>query len=101
MPLAIGLAKKMARVTVKMFATVREAAGASSVQLEVKDTAELLAVLKETYGPHLSEIIDGYLSDPDRLVLLINGRNPGRSLVLSEDLSSGDEVAIFPPVSGG
>lgn len=91
----------MARVKVKLFATVREAAGTASVCLEAEDASEILDLLKERFGLSISRLLEDLDSDPDRIVILINGRNPGRVRSLSKRLSDGDEVAIFPPVSGG
>ena len=91
----------MARVTVRMFSALREAAGDSSVWLEADDIAQLLSRLKSKYGSPISGLVDLYLSDPDSLVILINGRNSGPSKTLHIKLSDGDEVALFPPVSGG
>lgn len=91
----------MARVTVKLFATIREAAGTDSVRVEAENSSEILDLLKAMFGSRLSRLLDNLDSDPDRIVILINGRNPGRPLALSQRLSDGDEVAIFPPVSGG
>jgi molybdopterin synthase sulfur carrier subunit len=95
------LSGSMARVIVKMFATVREAAGTDSVQVEAENVLELLETLKSMFGVRFSRTVSDLGSDQDRIVILINGRNPGRALALSRDLSEGDEVAIFPPVSGG
>ncbi len=91
----------MARVIVRMFATVREAAGTDSVQVEAENVIELLMNLKSLFGPRFSRTISDFGSDQDSVVILINGMNPGRASVLSCSFSDGDEVAIFPPVSGG
>jgi molybdopterin synthase sulfur carrier subunit len=95
------LSDSMARVIVKMFATVREAAGTDSVQVEAENVLELLENLKSMFGSRFARTVSDLGSDQDRFVILINGRNPGRASVMSHDLSEGDEVAIFPPVSGG
>jgi MoaD family protein len=91
----------MARVSVKMFATVREAAGAPSAQLVASDTEELFSKLKDSFGPKLSRLLDEAISDPERLVILLNGKNLVRSRDRPLRLADGDEIAIFPPVSGG
>jgi molybdopterin synthase sulfur carrier subunit len=91
----------MAKVTVKMFATVREAAGRDIVMLDAKDVSDVLKRLGETQGPSFRLLLGELASDPDKIVILINGRNPGHSRALTQKLSDGDEVALFPPVSGG
>ena len=91
----------MARVLVKMFATVREAAGVPSAQLEASDPDELVSKLGESFGPRLSRLLDEAKSDPERLVILLNGKNLARSRARPLRLADGDEIAIFPPVSGG
>ena len=91
----------MAKVTVKMFATVREAAGMDIVKIDAKDVSEVIVRLGETLGPSFRHLMNDLASDPDKIVILINGRNPGHSHALTQRLSDGDEVALFPPVSGG
>jgi MoaD family protein len=91
----------MPMVTVRLFATVREAAGASLLKLDVQDINDLLTALRRGGKPAMSELIDSYLADHERLVILINGRNPGPASLRNLRLSAGDEVAMFPPVSGG
>jgi molybdopterin converting factor subunit 1 len=80
------------RVTIKLFARLREIAGASRLERELADGAsvgDLLAVLRAEF-PRLADVtariitsVNQEFATPDRL------------------LRDGDEVAIFPPVSGG
>jgi len=91
----------MARISVKMFATVREAAGTSECLLEADDLADLVSKLRRNLGPALSKILDQLDSDPERLVILVNGINVERRNLTIVRLRDGDDVAIFPPVSGG
>ena len=91
----------MARVIVKFYATVREAVGTDCVRAQAESVADLIRVLGDMFGPRFSDLMSSIASDPDSIVVLINGRNPGRTRLLSKALSEGDEVAIFPPVSGG
>jgi len=82
------------KVKVRLFASFREAAGRSEMELELKDNStlrDLIAVLDEII-PGLAErferggalaAVNGAFAKPDRV------------------LSEGDVVAVFPPVSGG
>lgn len=94
-------ASSMAKVKVRMFATFREAAGTSGAEIEASSLSELLGLLAERFGPEMARLVSKKDEDSDRLVVLVNGRNrhPGRGRDLP--LHDGDEVAIFPPVSGG
>ena len=91
----------MARVSVKMYATVREAAGAGSCQLDADTVSDLLDALSAKFGRRMAAILDLADRDPDRLVILLNGKNISHGRALELRLSEGDEVALFPPVSGG
>ena len=91
----------MPRISVKMFATVREAAGTSECVLEADDLADLISKLRRSLGPALSKIFDQLDSDPEGLVILVNGINVERRNLTIVRLRDGDDVAIFPPVSGG
>jgi molybdopterin synthase sulfur carrier subunit len=91
----------MAKVTVRMFATVRDAAGTDEVKVDGKDVSEVLRILGQRFGPSFKRLLEGLSSDPDKLVILVNGRNPGSTRAVSQKLTDGDEVALFPPVSGG
>jgi MoaD family protein len=91
----------MARISVKMFATVREAAGTSECVFEADDLADLVSKLRSNLGPALSKILDQLDSDPEGLVILVNGLNVERRNRTIVKLRDGDDVAVFPPVSGG
>ena len=79
------------RVTVRLFASYRETAGTSKLEIDVPDrctVAELAAEVAARY-PALPEC--------HRLVVAVNNEYQAHEFVLSE----GDEAAIIPPVSGG
>ncbi|MCJ2532791.1 MAG: MoaD family protein [Candidatus Thermoplasmatota archaeon] len=91
----------MARVSVKMYATVREASGMDEVQVDASNLAELLDALVSLADPGLRRLLSTGAPRSDVLVVLLNGRNITPVDPSSVELSEGDEVAIFPPVSGG
>jgi molybdopterin synthase catalytic subunit len=74
----------MARVTVRLFAALRERAGASARELEAATVADVWPALA------LGE-------EPDGLLYAVNREYADRG----RELTDGDEVALIPPVSGG
>ena len=77
-------------IRVRLFAALRELAGAKELELEAVTVAEVLAQLSVRLGPKFDEImatgsvvVDGERASPDRR------------------LPAGAEVAVLPPVSGG
>jgi len=91
----------MARVSVRLFASVREAAGRSDCDVDASNVGELIESMKSRFGPALARILVGREADPESVVILVNGMNIGRTPAGTVRLSDKDEVAIFPPVSGG
>jgi molybdopterin converting factor small subunit len=74
----------------RLFASVREAAGRSRDEIPGGDVGEVLAVATDRYGSAFSSLlatcrvwVNGEPADP------------------STPVGPGDEVAILPPVSGG
>jgi molybdopterin synthase catalytic subunit len=79
-------------VTIRLFASFREAVGASAVSLELGEAprvGELLKKLRASY-PRLGPSLDSAL-------VAVNLEYVGPDFQLTE----GDEVAIIPPLSGG
>ena len=90
----------MARVTVRMYATVRDLSGQREVRLDVVDVADLVKALSERYGEGFRRLLDG--SDKGECaVLLLNGRNLSLRDSRALCMHDGDELSVFPPVSGG
>jgi molybdopterin synthase sulfur carrier subunit len=89
----------------KLFANLSEAAGASQVEVDVEPGAtfgEAFEALLEAHPELEAEVLDENGELRDHIRVLRNGDNPfveheGHDTVLE----AGDELALFPPVSGG
>lgn len=90
----------MAEVVVRLYASLREAAGVGECAVDARDVRSVFAELARTRGGRLAAELSRIEVDPDRVVVLVNGRNV-RQEGWSARLEDGDEVAMFPPVSGG
>ena len=80
------------KVTVKLFARMRELVGAGTLERNINDNAtitDLLQTLQDEF-PKLAEVAP-------RTIISINKEFADHETQLAE----GDEVAFFPPVSGG
>lgn len=80
------------RVTVKLFARLRDIAGAGELVREVSSPATAQAVWSSLVSEHPS------LADYERSISVAVNTDYAR---MSAALSDGDEVAFLPPVSGG
>ncbi|MAR92816.1 MAG: molybdopterin converting factor subunit 1 [Pseudomonadota bacterium] len=82
-------------IKVLFFARVRDQAGRAELELPlpdgVQDLGQLMAVLSQR-----DEKLQQALSDP-RLLMALNQEMAGPDTTVEE----GDEVAFFPPVTGG
>jgi len=89
------------RTKVSFHATIREVAGVPETEVEANDLRSLLQALRDKFGERLYRLIskDGVLRDD--VVVLVNGQNIGHSGNIEVKMTPDDEVAIFPPVSGG
>jgi len=77
-------------VRVRLFAVLRELAGAAHVELAGRTVGDLADALAAAHGERFAQIV-GVSS------FVVNGERASRDTVVAE----GDEVAILPPVSGG
>jgi molybdopterin synthase sulfur carrier subunit len=91
----------MARVSVRMYATVREASGRDEVSVDASTLAEALGALSGMAAPEFRRLLQSYGLEDGGIVVLVNGMNMSSADPVSVGLSDGDEIAIFPPVSGG
>ena len=83
------------KVEVKYFALLREAAGKDAETVELQGEAPVLGDLLDALEGRDGSL--GKLVRERPVLCAVNMNYAGREAVLVE----GDEVAIFPPVSGG
>lgn len=80
-------------VTVKFFAGFREKIGEEEMSIDIADiTLEGLIDLLDEKHPGIKELITGHGA-----TIAVNRK----VATLSDTVKNSDEVAIFPPVSGG
>ena len=79
-------------VTVRLFAGVREAAGVSSVEVELRAPANIAHAVEAA-----SRAVPGVWRLPKTVLLASNGEYASYETLVED----GDEVAVIPPVSGG
>jgi MoaD family protein len=77
-------------VNVRLFAVLRELAGASEVEADGKTAGDVVDVLSSRYGERFAQIAAVGS-------VVVNGERAARSTPVAAE----DEVALLPPVSGG
>lgn len=77
-------------VKVRLFAALRELAGASEVEAAGRSAGEVVDALSERYGDRFAQIAAVGS-------VVVNGERASRATAVA----AGDEVALLPPVSGG
>ncbi|MSZ30043.1 MAG: MoaD family protein [Actinobacteria bacterium] len=76
----------------RLFASAREAAGSSEVEIPVGVLGEIIEAACSRFGPTFAEVVK--ISR-----IWVNGEEPFQGLATR--IEPGDEVAVLPPVSGG
>jgi len=71
------------------------------VEIEAASVRGLLDRLHEMFGAKLFDLIVDKGNLREEVVILVNGKNILLSGGIDTPLSAGDDIAIFPPVSGG
>ena len=82
-------------ITVKFFSLIREAVETEQLTLELKDNLTTIETLKNELGLR-GEAWKEALSHPN-LIQAVNQR----VVFQEEGIKDGDEVAFFPPMTGG
>ncbi|MDQ1372408.1 MAG: sulfur-carrier protein [Candidatus Thermoplasmatota archaeon] len=73
--------------------------GCPETLAEASDLAGLLDALASKYGEPFARLFRE--RGPESFVALVNGRNVGQLRGQGTELADGDEVSLFPPISGG
>lgn len=91
------------RLTLKFFATFREAVGSKTIEREFEDEATVGAILAALESEF--EGLSGRLLDDGDLKPQINVLLEGREVLHMDGVDTvatdGDTLSIFPPVAGG
>ncbi|MFC6785065.1 ubiquitin-like small modifier protein 1 [Halobaculum halobium] len=88
----------------KLFADLAEAAGESEPTVEAEDTAtvgEALDALLDTHPALAARVLDEDGDLRGHINILRNGQDVRKAEGLDTPVDAGDELALFPPVSGG
>ena len=79
-------------ITIRLFASYREKAGKSELEISLPPRALVSDAIRETLRLHPT-----LAADPTRLMIAVNQEYQPHDYPLSDH----DEVALIPPVSGG
>jgi len=84
------MATLVGMATLRLFASVREAAGTKSASFRADTVEAVIAAATEQYGPVFAELVP-------TCRIWVNGE----PALPTDAVSHEDEVALLPPVSGG
>ena len=83
-------------ITVRFFSMVREALGVEELNVEFSEGTQSIASLKRTLADQHGSTWDETLHQPN----LVHALNQ-RVVRIEAPVADGDEVAFFPPMTGG
>ncbi len=90
----------MPKIKVKFFANFREFTGIKELEIDGITVREILYILCEKFPGFEKMLFKGKSLRP-YINVFLNGKNILESGGLDAAIKPGDEIAIFPPVSGG
>ncbi|MGB9695461.1 MAG: ubiquitin-like small modifier protein 1 [Caldisericaceae bacterium] len=91
----------MAKIIIKMYATIREKFKDGVAELDANTVIEAVQKLSQQYPALRGEILDDELNLKSDYIYLLNGRNVEFLKKGDTPLKDGDKISIFPPVAGG
>ncbi len=94
----------MATVTVKGFSVIRDAFGASTVQIDVPppETLQgLLDTLLRQFPRVKAVLVDPTTGELTPFLLILNGEAVSSTLDTGRPVKTGDEISIVFPIGGG
>ena len=91
------------RVTIKIFAQFRELLKKNKIEMEIENGADIFQVMNSLCSLYniRDEIFDKNNEIKEWVKILKNGRQIKFLNGIKTKLEQGDEIALFPPVSGG
>ncbi len=90
----------MPKIKVKLFANFREFTKTKELEIEGGTVRDILGILCKKF-PGLENMVFKDKNLQPYINIFLNGRNILESVGLETPLKQDDEIAIFPPVSGG
>jgi len=90
----------MVKVIIKLFANLREQVGKARIEADGSDLREVIDILIGKYDG-LGELIIKNGEIHPFIHVMVNGISVKDKDGLDTVLNAGDEIALFPPVSGG
>jgi len=90
----------MPKIRVKLFANLREFTGTKEIELDGDTAKDIIIKLCKKF-PGLEAMVFKDEKLHPFINVFLNGKNILESGGLETFLNPGDEIAIFPPVSGG
>jgi molybdopterin synthase sulfur carrier subunit len=90
----------MPKIIVKLFANFREFTGTKELEIDGITVREILGILCKKF-PGFEEMLFKRESLQPYVNVFLNGRNVLEFGGLDAVINADDEIAIFPPVSGG
>jgi len=91
----------MAKVKIKMYATIREKFKEGEVVLDSDTVIEAIRKLVEMHPELKDEVLDENFNLKNDYIYLLNGRNIEFLKKGETPIEDGDKISIFPPVAGG